>query len=154
MSSFKDGINVFDGQMGKVLRTLSRPKDRIKENVNNAHNVEKFRQVADNSNEFLGYVNDNPTKSVNHFENQTVHTFADRPIPVYRTLAELLIADRVQRPFDAKWCWKIVSNYDPNKSAPITVLKIIIYATGNILRLHLLCEVIMVLKKDLDPRIT
>jgi hypothetical protein len=124
MSSFKDGINVFDGQMGKVLRTLSRPKDRIKENVNNAHNVEKFRQVADNSNEFLGYVNDNPTKSVNHFENQTVHTFADRPIPVYRTLAELLIADRVQRPFDAKWCWKIVSNYDPNKSAPITVLKI------------------------------
>ena len=108
MSSFKDGINVFDGQMGKVLRTLSRPKDRIKENVNNANNVEKFRQVADNSNEFLGYVNDNPTKSVNHFENQTVHTFADRPIPVYRTLAELLIADRVQRPFDAKWCWKIV----------------------------------------------
>lgn len=124
MSSFKDSINVFDGQMGKVVHTLSRPKDRIKKNVDNAHNVEKFRQVADNLNEFLDYVNDNPTKSVNHFENKTVHTLADRPIPVYRTLGELLIADRVQRPFDAKWCWKIVSNYDPNKAAPITVLKI------------------------------
>ena len=124
MSLFKDGINVFGSVYDSKASILTRPVDHIKENVDDIHNVEKIRKVEDNLNEVYDYMKDHPTKSSNHFEDKTVYTKKDRPQPIWRKLKELLIAERVQRPFDDEWAWKIASMWNPCKANAIVVLKI------------------------------